>query len=120
MTLTEAERESLSKAVCAAVHDCSEAGGWASCDHGFGYRDSADLLPAVEAIIAARLAPVEAERDSAQHHLAYHLSDFRPGADSKATGDLAVDMAHYAERMRAERDAARAALGVSAPTGDPT
>lgn len=51
-----------------------------------------------------RAEKAERERDEAQHHLAYHLADFRPGADMEATGDLAVDMAHYAERMRAERD----------------
>lgn len=36
--------------------------------------------------------------------------DCRPGVDAEATGDLAVDMAHYAERMRAERDSLRAQL----------
>jgi hypothetical protein len=68
---------------------------------------------AVERILADRdaaLAKVEKERDDAQHHLAYHLADFRPGVDAEATGDLAVDMAHFAERMRRERDEARAAL----------
>ena len=51
-----------------------------------------------------------AERDSAQEHLAYHLRDFRPGVDHQASGDLAVDMAAYAGRLKIERDQALAAV----------
>jgi hypothetical protein len=72
--------------------------------------DQRDALAARLADRDAALARVEKERDDAQHHLAYHLADFRPGANAEATGDLAVDMAHFAERMRRERDEARAAL----------
>lgn len=54
------------------------------------------------------LARVRAERDSAQEHLAYHLADFRPGADLEATGDLAVDMAAYAQRLAARLAAVEA------------
>jgi hypothetical protein len=78
---------------------------------------SACLDEAAEGPAVTRLAEVEGEverlrheRDSAQEHMAYHLRDFRPNADMAATGDLAVDMAAFAERMMAERDAARAAV----------
>lgn len=40
-----ATRDALAKALCEQYHDCAET--WdepVQCDHGFGYRDAADLL----------------------------------------------------------------------------
>lgn len=54
------------------------------------------------------LAEVTAERDEAQRHIAYHLHDFRPAADMVATGDLAVDMAAYAGRLKDRAEKAEA------------
>lgn len=48
------------------------------------------------------------ERDAAQEHVAYHLRDFQPTGDMKLTGDLAVDMAAYAGRLRIRAEAAEA------------
>lgn len=69
----------------------------------------ADITPTVAAL-EAEVVRLRAEADEAQRHLAYHLADFRPGADEKATGDLAVDMAAYATRQRARADAAEAVI----------
>lgn len=58
--------------------------------------------------LRAEVEALRTERDEAQEHIAYHLRDFRPNADMKATGDLAVDMVAYASRWATQRDAARA------------
>ena len=63
-----------------------------------------------EITTAETIARLTAERDSAQEHLAYHLRDFRPGVDMGATGDLAVDMAAYAGRLKTERDRLRSGI----------
>lgn len=54
------------------------------------------------------LAKAEAERDSAQEHLAYHLADYQ--LNSEPTGDIAVDIAVWARRQRDRADAAEAKL----------
>jgi hypothetical protein len=79
------------------------------------------LVKAVDALLRDR---AEREKDAAalraeverlmvklhetQEHIAYHLRDFRPAADMAATGDLAVDMCAFADRMRTRADQARA------------
>lgn len=84
------------------------------------------IIAAVERILAARAETVAAERDAAltkwheaQEHIAYHLRDFRPTADMAATGDLAVDMAAYADRCKARAESAEAALAARAAQPDP-
>lgn len=59
-------------------------------------------------LVASEAAREEAERqrDEAQEHVAYHLRDFVPGDDDQVTGDLAVDMTRYADRMKARADKA--------------
>jgi len=74
-------------------------------DHGGRDCDPEDLKAELRDS-RARIAEVEAERDRAQEHMAYHLHDFRPMADMAATGDLAVDMAAFAERMESRAEAA--------------
>ncbi|WP_460791376.1 hypothetical protein [Nocardioides maradonensis] len=56
----------------------------------------------------AALAQAEKERDEAQEHVAYHLRDY--ALNSEPTGDLAVDMASYAGRLKVERDQLREEL----------
>lgn len=56
----------------------------------------------------AALAQAEKERDEAQEHVAYHLRDY--ALNSELTGDLAVDMASYAGRLKVERDELREEL----------
>jgi hypothetical protein len=82
--LNESERETLAKAVCAAFHDCSEDAGWAVCDHGFGYRDAAGLASAVEAILASRLAAVEALADDWEGESGGHWPTFGPDRYARA------------------------------------
>lgn len=65
------------------------------------------LLDALQAA-EAQLATLQGKLADTQEHIAYHLRDFRPGDDMKATGDLAVDMAAFAERMKARAEAAEA------------
>lgn len=50
----------------------------------------------------------ERERDEAQEHVAYHLRDY--ALNSEPTGDLAVDMARFAGRLRVRAEAAEQRL----------
>lgn len=61
-----------------------------------------------EEYTADRIRALVAERDELQHHIAYHLNDYR--VNREATGDLAVDMATYANRLRAALEAEREAF----------
>lgn len=64
----------------------------------------------VSAALRAEVERLTVERDAAQEHVAYHLRDFRPGSDDRATGDLAVDMAAYSGRLKAEVERLRAGI----------
>jgi hypothetical protein len=98
MTLTDTERETLARAF---------AGSSRSPDH------LAFLAaPAVEAIIAARLAPALALADWCAVKEADHAATLRGNYDAYAEGSR--DVYDLVETRL------RAALGVSAPTGDPT
>lgn len=61
--------------------------------------------------VAALMAEAERERDGAQEHIARWLADNAPEPDGHAgtlTGDLAVDMAAYAGRLKERAEAAEA------------
>jgi signal transduction histidine kinase len=129
VTLTEAEWESITTLLATERmrnlwHQCGEY-----CDEDCA--QSGSLRDAFNSILTARLAAVEAdreyeedranenatlvhqaraERDAAQEHIAYHLRDFRPTADMAATGDLAVDMVAYADRLKVRGEAAEQQL----------
>lgn len=66
------------------------------------------------ALWGSRLEKAEQERDAAQEHIANHLRDYIPtsdeAGDNPLTGDLAVDMAAYAGRLRERAEKAEAAL----------
>ena len=98
------EEHSFDDAQCAACGTVR----WEHAEHFLAF-----LTPHVAALVRE----VETARDVAerkvweqQEHIAYHLRDYRPNGDMRLTGDLAVDMAAYAERMKAERDALAARL----------
>ena len=64
------------------------------------------IATALDKVLAHRPKPaLEGERDHALEATTERLRDFVPNGDHGLTGDLAVDMAAYAGRMKAERDA---------------
>jgi len=99
-----ADIEALDLDAIRARVDAATEGPWEA-SHEFAAHARTDI-PA----LLAEVERLRAERDAAHEHLAYHLRDFRPGLDDKATGDLAVDMAAYAGRLKAEVDRLRAIL----------
>ena len=56
--------------------------------------------------LIARVRDPDAERDSAQEHVAYHLRDY--ALNSELTGDPAADMAKYAGRLKTRAEQAEA------------
>jgi hypothetical protein len=66
------------------------------------------LADAEHAELRAEIRRLTEERDTANEHVAYHLRDY--SFNGEATGDLAVDMALYAGRMRIRAEAAERAL----------
>lgn len=86
-----------------AYSECEWCAGVGKVHEGCAERSYADLRDL--------LAEVERERDRAQRHIARWLEEHAPEPDGHAgtlTGDLAVDMAAYASRLKGYAEAAEA------------
>ena len=62
--------------------------------------------PETQAELRAEIERLRAALDSSQEHVAYHLRDY--ALNTEPTGDLAVDMADYAGRMKIRAEVAEA------------
>jgi hypothetical protein len=76
--------------------------------HQISARAVMAVADAEHAELRAEIRRLTEERDTANEHVAYHLRDY--SLNGEATGDLAVDMALYAGRMRIRAEAAERAL----------